>query len=104
MELILLDVDMCKDIARMGRSVIIALITDSDNFLRDDDTGWTETGKELLLMAGTTPIVSKECDPSCMVSYAADLIRRIKIEGWNERDMEIVQHLVCHGDCVDKDV
>ena len=99
-----LEHDECENIARMARGAITTLITDPDNFLRDDDTEWTEIGKEWLLMCGTTPIVSKDYDPSCMVSYAAELIRQIKTVGWNVRDMDILDHLVGEGDCVDKDV
>ena len=98
--------DDCKNIARMARDAITTLITDPGNFLRDDDndTEWTEIGKEWLLMCGTTPIVSKDYDPSCMVSYAAELIRQIKTEGWNEDVIDSLDYLVGQGDCVDKDV
>ena len=104
-ELRLLDVDMCKDIARMGRDAIATLITDTDNFLRDEDGEWTEDSESFLLMCGTTPIVNKDYDPSCMVSYAVQLIRHIKTEGWNEDEIDSLDYLVIgHGDCVDKDV
>jgi len=99
--------DDCKNIAHMARGAITTLITDPGNLLlRDDDndTEWTEIGKEWLLMAGTTSIVNRDYDPSCMVSYAAELIRQIKTEGWNVTDMDILDDLVGQGDCVDKDV
>jgi len=103
-ELRLLDVDMCKDIARMGRDAIATLIIDTDNFLRGEDGEWTEDSEAFLLMCGTTPIVSKDYDPSCMVSYAVQLIRHIKAEGWSQEEIDILDYLVGQGDCVDKDV
>jgi len=48
--------------------------------------------------------VNKEYDPSCIVSYVVELIRHIKTEGPNEEDIDILEELVGHGDCVDKDV
>jgi len=94
----------CENIARVARDAITTLITDPDNFLRDDDAEWTEDGKAWLLMAGTTPIVNRDYDPSCNVSYVVELIRRIKIEGWNEEDEDILDDLITETDCVDKDV
>ena len=95
--------DDCKEIALMGRSAITTLVTDPDNFLRDDDSEWTEDGKAWLLLAGTTPIVSKDYDPSCKVPYVAELIRNMRIEG-SQEDIDILDDLVEQGDCVDKDV
>ena len=61
----------------MGRSAISALIIDFYGVLKDG-------GKEKLLMIGTTPVVSKSYDSTCMVSFVAGVVCYAKTEGWNE--------------------
>jgi len=43
------------------------------------DNEQTEDGKDLLETIGTTPIISKQYDPSCMISYATGLIVILKL-------------------------
>ena len=62
--------------------------------------------QHLLETIGTTPIVNKEHDPACMVSYAAGFIRLLN-RGENlvdENHFPLIQSLIMSVDCVDKGV
>ena len=65
--------------------------------------------EDLMQMLGTTPVVSKEYDPSCMVSHVAGLIRCMKNGEFGEEErkcriLPTILHLVEYENCVDKGV
>lgn len=71
------------------------------------DNEQTEDGKDLLETIGTTPIISKQYDPSCMISYATGLIVILKLMGLKKEQqgaVSILQHLIIGAECVDKGV
>jgi len=100
----LLTLKGCADIAKLGRSTTTSLITDIDEYLRDDSEDLTEDGKEGLLAFGTTPIVSRGYDSTCMVSFVAGLIRYTKTHDWGEHEVRILELFIHDTDLVDKDV
>ena len=64
-----------------------------------------EDGKIIFETIATTPIVSKTYDPSCMVSYVVGWIRRMKAEGWDQKDLTRLDKVFAAEVCyVDKDV
>ena len=63
-----------------------------------------ESRIRLLKNIGTTPIVNKEYDSSCMVSYTAELVRGLKTEDQRDDTFQILQLLMREADCIDKDV
>ena len=87
----------------MGNAIIQKLITYTST-LKDDNGGLTNEAKDRLQTIGSTPIVSKAYDPTCMVSYMAGLIRHIKTDGWDGADLSNLQFLINDSDCVDKGV
>ena len=91
-------------IAELGRSTASSLILQIDTYLRDDNGDLTESGKERLLMIGTTPVVSKDYDSTCMISYVAGLVRYTKTYDWGYNDVRILRLLIKDADCVDKGV
>ena len=91
-------------IAEMGRSTASTLILLIDNYLRDVNGDLTENGKERLLTIGTTPIVSRNYDSTCMVSFVAGVIRYAKTYDWGEHDVRILGLFIYNRDFVDKDV
>jgi len=100
-ELDAIHVDMSQYIKDMGRAATIMLIYHYED---EDD------GDERLAAIGSTPIISKEVDPSCTtssctLSYVAFLIHYTRIEGWGEIDhFGLLRLLMGNGDCVDKEV
>ena len=64
----------------------------------------TDEAKKRLDAIGTTPIVSKEYIPSCMVSYTAGLIRIMKTARWTNDDFITLVNLIRCAHCVDKGV
>ena len=79
----------CTYVASMGRCI-------TKDLLRNSDDG-------SVAVIGSTPIVSKDYDPSCMVSYTAGLICQTKINP-SEDSLLAVLVLMKEADCVDKDV
>ena len=69
--------------------------------------------RQVLGRIGCMPIVSKDYDPRCMISYTVRLIRCIKKEEPMEglglifqrgNGLDVLQPLIEFGDCIDKDV
>ena len=87
-------------IVSISMGIIEMLVNEMDLFLEE------ESRIRLLQTIGTTPIVNKEYDPSCMVSYTAGLALRLKTSGEDQIDdlFAIIQRLVREADCVDKGV
>jgi len=58
---------------------------------------------QLLENIGTTPIVNKEHDPNCMISYTAGLVLQMNRQGKNldEFPFPLIQTLILSADCVD---
>ena len=86
--------------------IIDADTTDVDgNHMVTDDI-------ERLQIIGITPIVNKDYDPTCMVSFVEGMIRHMKIDEWKEDadiwtqgdDVFIIEALMQRADCVDKGV
>jgi len=93
MELGMVQNDLCQDIAELAEIVTADLIHYSTKF---DDS-------ELLTTIGTIPIINKEYDPNCMVSFVEGFICHLKTA---ERDdgVNILNSLIGDADCVDKGV
>ena len=90
---------ICTGIILLSRRVIELL-------LNDDDME-EERRIQLLETIGTSPIVNKEYDPSCMTSYTAELVRRLKNHAYAGDFTSVfgsVRRLMGDGDCVDKEV
>ena len=86
----------CTDIVRLGNATLIRLVLSADTKV--------EAGRERLEIIGTTPMISKEYDPECTISFVVGLIRQLKIEGWTMDASEALRRLTIWGSCVDKDV
>lgn len=95
--------DECKDISVFGNLAMVYLITDVDNFLRDDDEDFTGDGKEMLKLIGTTPVVSNDYDPKCKASYVVGLIQYLKTNEWEEIHFDALICLIIDAGCVDKE-
>ena len=90
-----------EEIVRLGREITEKLVTMAA------DNEQTEDGKNLLETIGTTPVISKQYDSSCMVSYVTGLMRHIKVGGLKKEQQgsfSILQHLIVDAECVDKGV
>ena len=102
-----LKIDDSAMIVEWGRKAIEQLVTLVRGKIYMDGDGsavLTDEAKKLLDTIGTTPIMSKEYDPNCMVSYTAGLIRIMKNNGGTVNDVKSVQRLITWADCVDKRV
>ena len=96
----------CTSIIEIGVSsaklvvAIAARANDTSAGMRPED------GKKLLFKLGTTPIVNKEYDPACMVSFAAGFARQMKKQGEHFGDFQLplFQSLIVGADCVDKGI
>ena len=111
----LLSMEKCIQIAAFGRAVVGKLVTNAAEDL-------SEESRRLLSMIGCMPIVSKDYNPDCMMSFTAGLMTRfmreeeseekffLSKEGWRWKDplrdgvLDILRPLVEEVDCVDKDV
>ena len=87
----------------MGREITEKLV------ILAADNKQTEDGKNLLETIGTTPIISKQYDSSCMVSYVTGLMRHIKVNRFKKEPEQkgafsILQRLIVDAECVDKGV
>jgi len=91
-----LKTDHCVSIVRLGKVIFNRLIKAANT--------QTEEGRERLETIGTTPIISKEYDSECKISFVVGLIRRTKIEGWTMDAFTTLRRLTIWGSCVDKDV
>jgi len=93
-----LGADVCAYVVSIGKGAIRTLVTDaaSSNSAKD---------KNLLDIIGTTPIVSKDYDPNCMISFVVGLIRdqknRITLDS---NVISVLQPLMEEVDGIDKDV
>ena len=88
-----LDIEDCTEIVGLGRDIAALLSATS--------------AQSRIETLGTTPIVSKQCDPSCLVSYVAGLVRLMKTF---EQATEVVKYYFpvlrrfIDADCVDRGV
>ena len=92
----------------MGNSFIHGVVCDT-NYLRDGTGVVTEEGRTLMDLIGTTPIVSKDYDPNCKVTFVEGYIRHskkkeVKEEGYWKEDLHLIGTLTINADCVDKGV
>jgi len=93
-----LDVNNCAYIVDLGRNITKQLLRDAFQ-MKAGNGELTEEGTSLLKVIGTTPIVNKEYNPACIVSYTAGVIRQAKID--KAEHFTLLPRLV---DCVDKGV
>jgi len=84
----------CTGIVTAGRLLTEVLVNGSQG----------ESRILLLKTIGTTPIVNKEYDPSCMVSYTAGLVHQLKLTDRRTGILDKVRRLIREADCVDKGV
>jgi len=83
----------------MGTAILVNHIRQRKNdrgTLLEADMSW-------LVTLATTPIVSKESDPTCTVSFVEGSIQRLKIQ-WTEIERRKITQLMTYVDCVDKGV
>lgn len=92
-ELSMVQNDFCKDIVELAETITADLIQYSTKF---DDS-------ELLTTIGTIPIINKEYDPNCMVSFVEGFICHLKTSEWDD-GVNILNSLIGDADCVDKGV
>ena len=99
-------VDEGNSIITLGRGITAELITDEDNFNDSSYRTATKDGMKRLRSIGTTPILNKDYDPTCTISFVVGFIRLVKEEGsWqSEPNSSILDRLIGAADCVDKDV
>ena len=86
-----LDIEDCTEIVGLGRDIAALLSATS--------------AQSRIETLGTTPIVSKQCDPSCLVSYVAGLVRFMKTFGQAKIDQffpVLLRFIDSDADCVDK--
>ena len=95
-----LTVNGCSHIVSIGREITAWIIHGCYDACDDFSS------REPLVTICTTPIVSKDYDPDCMVSHLSELIRRIKkaTSGDMSYVLRLVERLMCCSDCVDKEV
>jgi len=101
-----LNAKVCESIVEIGVMSARLLVAVA---ARENDTSVgmrPEDGKKLLFKVGTTPIVNKEYNPACLVSYAAGVARQMKEQGkkFGDFQLPLFQSLVMGADCVDKGV
>jgi len=97
-----LGVDTCDQMMSIGRcstGMIIKSLCNGNDKISAEDESRLET-------IGTMPIISKEYDSSCMISYTAELVRQLKgKDGYGERDViGLLLFLIRGANCVDKEV
>jgi len=85
-----------SNIIELGTATLIRLIKAADT--------QTEEGRKRLETIGTTPIISKEYDPECTISFVVGLIRQRKVGGWTTNASTLLRLLIGYVSCVDKDV
>ena len=113
------DAIIFERIVELGRSVTQILVTDA---IKPRDTNGrltkerSEECKNRLDIIGTTPVINKDYDPSCMISYVSGLIHLIKSTkgkvsiGSNDEShlprnyFITIQQLIGYADCIDKGV
>jgi len=104
--------EICSRIVSIGGYLISTLIGGAAFQMRDGEGLLTKKGTSLLQAFGSTPIVSKSFDDSCMVSCMAGLVRAIqdhfRLAGWDRDEfknfLRVILPLVDEADCVDKGV
>ena len=110
-----LGVEKCIQIAAFGRSIVGKIVIYAANNLCPEN-------RRLLSVIGCMPIVSKQYNPKCMISYTAGLMTRwmqeeeseeeffLSKEGWRWKDslkhdiLNILPPLVEEAYCIDNDV
>jgi len=94
----------CAAITELGRNIVGMLV--NDTYQIRDTIGLTVECKQLMWSIGTTPIVSREYDQTCMTSLNEGFIHRTK-EAKSENlchELLLLQVLVTDIDCVDKGI
>ena len=102
-------IEICTDyIAACGKlltKLLVVHIAEEGHYTDNDDLVYMKKDcLELMQIVGSTPIVSKTYDPSCMVSYMVGKLRQMKHYGIDKQDFKEIAYLINTPDCVDKDV
>ena len=92
-----LDVYQCSHIVDWGKEITNHLLVYAEN---DEVISRRACIFEWI---ATTPIVTKDYDSSCMISFVVGVIHRLKV-GKTKSDVAILQLLLSHVDCADKGV
>ena len=92
-------------VAPWCKNIMIRLVQDL-RMLRDGDGHLMEESRSLMEIIGTTPIVSKGCNPTCMISCVAGLIHQVKSDGreYDKVPFDVIKNLILDADCIDKGV
>ena len=100
-------IEVCTQILSSGTNTVANLI-ESAYRIRDGNRLLTGEGRGLLKAIGSTPIVNRDYDPTCKVSYVEGLIHVVKKEGWERNGSNVfsflIPHLIAETDDCDKGV
>ena len=97
-----LGVEECTLIAvNLGRRITARLVLEEAELI--EECLGEEEAKGRLEAIGTAPIVSKEYNPNCMISYVAGMIRIMQTTG-DKGYFTVLMCFIGDIDCVDKDV
>ena len=96
-----LGAEVCTLIAvKIGRKMTTRLVLHEAS-IENGSLGEEETMGRLESIV-STPIVSKEYDPNCMISYVAGMIRMVKAAGCTRHDFTLIRCCMSNADCVAK--
>jgi len=97
-----LSMERCAEISVLGTTITGKLVARAAT--TNIPSSISEDEKLLCSSIGSMPIVSKDYDPNCMISYTAGLMHFIN-PPINEGGLfKLLQLLIETGDCIDKDV
>jgi len=100
-----LGVEECTFISDFGMQLVRLLVDETCQRRNNKTLELAADCRILMQSISTTPIISKEYDPHCMISYTAGYMQRMKTEGLKiPNDMMLLQVLVTDIDCVDKGI
>ena len=86
--------EFCTQIVSIGLNAVKKLVESAAYQMKDGNRILTKEGRSWLKTIGSTPIVDRDYDPTCMVSYVEGLIRAVKKEGWERNGSNICPYLI----------
>ena len=89
----------CGIVVKSGKTITRLLV----NKIHQGRNG-EDLPKNWLEKVGSTPIVSKAYDPTCMISYVEGMVHQMKTNGFDISDLQTFNQLIIGIDCVDKGV
>jgi len=100
-----LGTEECTVISDLGTQIVCMLVNETFQRRNIMTLELAADCRILMQSISTTPIISKDYDPHCMISYTAGYIQRMKTKGMKiPNDMMLLQALVTDIDCVDKGI